>query len=107
MKVGTMPLTVQVPEIAPIRNKMTMAVVTSPMLLLIVSSKSCHGTLNSHMASQMAGAEDGVAAEYADVQRQKRHENQDRNQGYSHPEHGYFLHLSKSVNIPFSKWNAS
>ena len=54
MKVGTMPLTVQVPEIAPIRNKMTMAVVTSPMLLLIVSSKSCHGTLNSHMASQMA-----------------------------------------------------
>ena len=55
----------------------------------------------------LAGAEDGVAAEYADVQRQKRHENQDRNQGYSHPEHGYFLHLSKSVNIPFSKWNAS
>ena len=32
---------------------MTIAVVTSPMLLLIASSKSCHGTLNSHIASQI------------------------------------------------------
>lgn len=55
----------------------------------------------------LARPEDGVAAEYADVQRQKRHEDQDWNQGYSHPEYGDFLHLCKSVYIPFSKWSAS
>ena len=54
MNVGTIPLIVHVPEIAPIRNRMTMAVVTSPMLFLISSSKTSHGTLNSHIASQIA-----------------------------------------------------
>ena len=62
MNVGTIPLTVQVPEIAPMRNRMTIAVVTSPMLLLIASSKSCHGTLNSHMASQMATPAEKISA---------------------------------------------
>ena len=49
MNAGTTPLMVQVPEMAPIRNRMTMAVVTSPTLLLMASSNSPHGTLNSHM----------------------------------------------------------
>ena len=35
----------------PIMNKITMAVVTSPMLLLIASSNSSHGFLKSHIAS--------------------------------------------------------
>ena len=49
MKAGTMPLIVQVPEMAPIRNRMTIAVVTSPMLLFIASSKSFQGILKSHV----------------------------------------------------------
>ncbi len=53
MKVGTMPLMVQVPEMAPIKNRITMAVVTSPMLLWMASSNLCHGVLKSHMESQM------------------------------------------------------
>ena len=42
---------VHVPEIPPIMNSMTIAVVTSPMLLRIASSKSSHGFLKSHIAS--------------------------------------------------------
>ena len=48
-----MPLLVHVPDIAPISSRMTMAVVTSPTLLLMASSKAFHGVLNSHMLSQM------------------------------------------------------
>ena len=47
------PLIVQVPEMAPIRNRMTIAVVTSPILLLIASSKAFQGVLNSHIDRQM------------------------------------------------------
>lgn len=42
---------VQVPDMPPIRNNITIAVVTSPILLRIASSKSCHGFLKSHIAS--------------------------------------------------------
>lgn len=52
MNVGTIPLIVQVPEMAPMRNRMTRAVVTSPMLLFIASSKLSQGTLNIHIDSQ-------------------------------------------------------
>ena len=51
MKVGTIPLIVHVPEIPPIKKRITMAVVTSPILPFIASSKSRHGTLKSHIAS--------------------------------------------------------
>ena len=51
MKVGTTPLTIQVPEMAPIRNRITMAVVMSPTLDLMASSKSFQGVLYSHMLS--------------------------------------------------------
>ena len=44
---------VHVPEIAPIRNRITIAVVMSPMLLLMASSNLDHGALKSHMDSQM------------------------------------------------------
>ena len=54
MKVGTIPLMVHVPEMAPIRNKMTIAEVTSPILLLMASSKSFHGILKSHVDNQTA-----------------------------------------------------
>ena len=54
MKVGTMPLAIQVPDMAPISKSMTIAVVTLPMLLFIASSKALQGVLNSHMLSQTA-----------------------------------------------------
>ena len=47
------PLMVHVPEIAPISKRMTMAVVTLPMLLEIAFSKSFQGVLKSHMDSQI------------------------------------------------------
>ena len=52
MKVGTIPLMVQLPEMEPMRKRMTIAVVTSDTLPLMATSKSAQGTLKSHMASQ-------------------------------------------------------
>lgn len=51
MSDGTVPLMVHVPEMPPIMNNITMAVVTSPILLRMAASKSSHGFPNSHMAS--------------------------------------------------------
>ena len=53
MKAGTMPLTVQVPEMPPISRRMTMAVVMSPTFALIASSKAFQGVLKKNMESAM------------------------------------------------------
>lgn len=49
MKVGITPLAVHVPEIAPIRKSIRMAVVTSDTFSLIAVSNADHGVLNIHI----------------------------------------------------------
>ena len=51
MKVGTMPLTVQAPDRAPMSSRITIAFVTSPTLERMASSKAFQGVLYSHIDS--------------------------------------------------------
>ena len=50
------PLPVQVPEIAPMRNRMSMADVTSATFSLIAASNSFQGVLNTHIDRAMQTA---------------------------------------------------
>ena len=57
MKVGITPLEVQVPEMAPIRNRISMAEVTSATFSFMACSKRLQGVLKNNIESAMQSAE--------------------------------------------------